>query len=129
MRQKAYVKTTKPGLVVGIIVVIAFIVFGIFFFSLLSGEPDAGIGQTFLTIWMFVLLIIGGVFVNNLINYDKNPGASVAEEIDMPGAINTHEVEISFDEKLRKIDKLRKQGLISDAEFEAKRQEIMQQKW
>jgi hypothetical protein len=78
---------------------------------------------------MFVLLIIGGIFVNNLINYDKNPGASVGEEIDMPDAINTREVEISFDEKLRKIDKLRKQRLISDAEFEAKRQEIMQQKW
>jgi hypothetical protein len=129
MRQKAYVKTTKPGLVAGIIVVIAFMAFGIFFFSLLSGEPDAGIGQTFLTIWMFVLLIIGGFFVNNLINYDKNPEASVAEEIDMPDAINTREVEVSFDEKLRKIDKLKKEGLISDAEFEAKRQEIMQQKW
>lgn len=129
MRQKAYIKTTKPGLIVGIVVVLAFIAFGIFFFSLLSGEPDAGIGQTFLIVWMFVLLIIGGIFVNNLINYDKNPGASVAEEIDMPDAINTREVEISFDDKLRKIDKLRKEGLISDAEFEAKRQEIMQQKW
>jgi len=129
MRQKAYVKTTKPGLIAGIAVVLAFMVFGVFFFSLLSGEPDAGIGQTFLIVWMFVLLIIGGIFVNNLINYDKNPGASVAEEIDMPDAINTREVEISFDEKLRKIDKLKKEGLISHVEFEAKRQEIMQQKW
>ena len=129
MRQKAYIKTTKSGLIVGIVVVLAFMVFGIFFLSLLSGEAGSEIGQTFMGFWFIILLIIGGIFVYNLINYDKNPGASVAEEIDMPDAINTREIEISFDEKLRKIDKLKKEGLISHAEFEAKRQEIMQQKW
>lgn len=129
MKQKVYIKPTKPGLIVGLIVIIAFLAFGIIFFTLLSGEPDAYIGQIFLVIWIIVVLVIGGSFVNNLINYDKNPGASVAQEIEMPEAFNSSEIGISFDDKLRKLENLRKEGLISEQEYAAKRQEIMQQKW
>ena len=129
MRQKAYIKTTKPGLVIGIIVVIAFMVFGIFFLTLLSGEPGSEIGQTFMGFWFFILLIIGGIFVYNLMNYDKNPGSSIAEEIELPETFGTREVSVSFDEKLRKLENLKKEGLINDAEFASKRQEIMEQKW
>ena len=129
MRQKAYIKPTKSGLVIGIIVVVAFIVFGIFFLTLLSGEPGSEIGQTFMGFWFFILLIIGGIFVYNLMNYDKNPGSSIAEEIDIPETFGTTEVGVSFDEKLRKLENLKKEGLINDAEFASKRQEIMEQKW
>lgn len=129
MRHSAYVKPTKPSLIVGIIVIIAFLAFGIFFFSLLSGESDAYIGQTFLVFWIIIVLVIGGVFVNNLINYDKNPGSSIAEEIQFPDALNTHEIGTSFDDKLRKIESLRKEGLISEQEYAVKRREIMEQKW
>jgi hypothetical protein len=129
MKQKAYIKPTKPGLIVGIIVIIAFLAFGIFFFSLLSGEAEAYIGQTFLIFWIIIVLIIGGVFVNNLINYDKNPESSFAEEIQLPDALNTREIGTSFDDKLRKLENLRKDGLISEQEFAAKRLEIMEQKW
>jgi hypothetical protein len=129
MKQKAYIKPTKPGLIAGLVVVIAFLAFGIFFFTLLSGESDAYIGQTFLVIWFIVVLVIGGILVNNLINYDKNPGSSIAEEIEMPDALNTRDIGISFDDKLRKIESLRKEGLISEQEYQSKRQEIMQQKW
>jgi H+/Cl- antiporter ClcA len=129
MKQKAYIKATKPGLIVGIIVIIAFLAFGIFFFSLLSGEAEAYIGQTFLIFWIIIVLVIGGVFVNNLINYDKNPESSFAEQIEMPDAFNIREIGTSFDDKLRKIESLRKEGLISEQEFAAKRQEIMEQKW
>jgi len=129
MKQKAYIRPTKPGLIVGLIVIIAFLAFGISFFILLSGEPDAYIGQIFLVIWIIVVLVIGGSFVNNLINYDKNPGSSIAQEIEMPDALNSREIGISFDDKLRKLENLRKEGLISEQEYAAKRQEIMQQKW
>jgi hypothetical protein len=129
MKQKAYIKPTKPGLIVGLIVIIAFLAFGISFFILLSGEPDAYIGQIFLVIWIIVVLVIGGSFVNNLINYDKNPGSSIAQEIEMPEAFNTRDIGISFDDKLRKLENLRREGLISEQEYAAKRQEIMQQKW
>jgi len=129
MKQKVYIKPTKPGLVVGIIVIIVFIAFGVFFFTLLSGEPEAYIGQTFLAFWFIILLVIGGIFVNNLINYDKNPGSDIAEEIEIPDVLIPRETGISFDDKLRKLDKLRKEGLINDEEFAAKRKEILEQKW
>ena len=129
MRQKAYIKPTKSGLVIGIIVVVAFIVFGIFFLTLLSGEPGSEIGQTFMGFWFFILLIIGGIFVYNLMNYDKNPGSSIAEEIELPETFGAREVGVSFDEKLRKLENLKKEGLINDAEFASKRQEIMDPKW
>ena len=129
MKQKAYIKPTKPGLIVGLVVIIAFLAFGIFFFSLLSGEPDAYIGQTFLVIWIVVVLVIGGVFVNNLINFDRNLGSSIAEEIVIPDTLTQVKTEISFDDKIRKLENLRKEGLISEEEFAAKRHEIMQQKW
>lgn len=129
MKQSAYIKPTKPGLIAGLIVIIAFLAFGIFFFILLSGEPEAYIGQTFLVIWIIVILVIGGIFVNNLIHYDKNPGLSVAQEIEMPESFNTREIGISFDDKLRKLENLKREGLINDQEYAAKRQEIMQQKW
>ncbi len=129
MRQRAYIKPTKSSLVVGIIVVVAFMVFGIFFFSLLSGESGSEIGQTFLGFWFFILLVIGGIFVYNLIHYDKNPGASIAEEIVIPETFGTREVGVSFDDKLRKLENLRKERLISEEEFVVKRKEIMEQKW
>jgi len=37
--------------------------------------------------------------------------------------------EDDFDEKLRKLDKLKKEGLINEAEFNKKRAEILDQKW
>ena len=62
-------------------------------------------------------------------NYDKNTGNSIAEEIEIPDAFGTSEVSVSFDEKLRKLENLKKEGLINDAEFADKRLEIMEQKW
>jgi len=115
--------------VIGIIIVAAFMVFGIFFLSLLSGEPGSEIGQTFMGFWFFILLIIGGIFVYNLVNYDKNPGNSIAEEIELPEDFGKKEGGVLFDDKLRKLENLRKEGLISEEEFANKRLEIMEQKW
>jgi hypothetical protein len=129
MKQRAYIKPTKPGLIAGLVVVIAFLAFGIFFFTLLSGESDAYIGQTFLVIWIIVVLVIGGGLVNNIINYDKNPGSSIAEEIEIPDTLTQGKTDLSFDDKLRKLENLRKERLISEDEFAAKRREIMEQKW
>lgn len=128
MKQRVYVKPTKSGLVVGIIAAAAMLVFGIVFFAALA-EEGAGIGQVFMIFWIFFILMIGGYFTYGLINFDKNSDANVGEIIEMDNAFDTREVGISFDDKLRKIEQLKKEGLISDYEFEAKRKEIMEQKW
>ncbi len=37
--------------------------------------------------------------------------------------------ELTFDEKLRRVEQLRKDGLLSEAEYQQKRAEILNQKW
>jgi hypothetical protein len=129
MAKKAYIKPTKPSLVVGMIVVVFMLFFGIFFMSLISSEPDSHIGIGFLSIWMLVLLLIGGSFLYNYINYDKNPSHSVAEEIQLDDSSLSESSGISFDEKLRKLDQLKKENLITPVEYENKRKEILDEKW
>ncbi|MCC7520440.1 MAG: SHOCT domain-containing protein [Flavobacteriaceae bacterium] len=129
MSRKAYIKPTKPSLIVGMIVVVFMFIFGIFFISLLVGESDSHIGIGFLSIWLLVLLLIGGSFAYNYINYDKNPASSVAEEIQMEDGNTPLDTSMRFDEKLRKLDQLKNEKLLSEAEYEVKRKEILDQKW
>lgn len=129
MSKKAYIKPTKPSLVVGMIVVVFMLIFGIFFIILLLDEPDSYIGIGFLSIWLLVLLVIGGSLANNYINYDKNPGSSLAEEIQLEESNYPSDTSMRFDEKLRKLDELKNEKLLSEAEYEVKRKEILDQKW
>ena len=129
MAKKVYIKPTKPSLVVGMIVIVLMLFFGIYFMFLISSEPDSYIGIGFLSIWMLVLLLIGGSFLYNYINYDKNPSHSVAEEIQLDDSSLSASSSISFDEKLRKLDQLKKENLITAVEYETKRKEILDEKW
>jgi type IV secretory pathway VirB3-like protein len=128
MKQSVYVKPSKPSLVAGIIVSVAMFIFGIVFFILLS-QDDAVIGQIFVSFWMLVVMTMGGFFIYSLVNYDKTMNASATEEIVLPDTFNTREIEVSFDDKLRKLERLKAEGLISEKEFTEKRNEIMKQKW
>lgn len=131
MTQKAYVRATKPGLIVGIIVTMAFLLFGIIFFVVLMKE-GAGIGMAFVGFWIFIVLLMGGIYIYNLRNYNKNAESNVAEEIVLDDLISiqaTGKTGDTFDDKLRKLEGLRKEGLISQEEFSKKRTEIMEQKW
>ena len=131
MTQKAYVRATKPTLIVGIIVSLAFFLFGIIFFIVLMKE-GSGIGMAFMVFWLFIILLMGGIYIYNLRNYNKNVESNVAEEIvigDSTSIQATGKTGDTFDDKLRKLEGLRKEGLISEGEFSKKRTEIMEQKW
>jgi hypothetical protein len=131
MTQKAYVRATKPALIVGIIAFVAFLLFGIIFFVVLMKE-GAGIGMVFMAFWIFIILVIGGTYIYNLRNYDKSVESNVAEEIvigDSTLIQATGKTGVTFDDKLRKLEGLRKEGLISEEEYSKKRTEIIEQKW
>lgn len=128
MRQKIYIRPTKSGLVIGLIAAIAMLAFGIIFFVVLSIE-EAPIGQAFMAFWILIVLIICGYYIYSLVNYEDKPDSALGEQIDIPDDLNTREIRTSFDDKLRKLNKLREEKLISEEEFATKRQEIMQQKW
>jgi cytochrome c-type biogenesis protein CcmH/NrfG len=88
-------------------------------------HEGAYIGMVFMVFWVFIVLLIGGIYLYNYRNYDKNIEGNVAEQIVLPGQMGKED----FADKLQKLDKLKKEGLISEAEFNKKRAEILDQKW
>jgi hypothetical protein len=124
MSQKVYVRATKPALIVGIVALAAFLLFGVIFFVVLM-KDGSGIGMAFMIFWIFVVLVIGGALVYNLRHY-RNVEKSVAEEIVIPDFRERDKAEDSFVDKLRGLESLRKDGLISEEEFNRKRAEIME---
>lgn len=129
MKKKAYVKATKPSLIVGMLVAFLMFVFGIVFLISLLGEPENGVGIAFLSIWLIIVLIIAGSYYINYKNYDKDSGSSFAGEIELPDSMSDEESSLTFDDKLRKLEDLKKDNLITEEEYNAKRKEIMNQKW
>lgn len=128
MTPKSIVKPGKLSLKVGLIVTGLFFLFGIFFMYLISGESDSYIGLGFLTFWEIVVGILFVTFAIQLKNYDrKKNDNSDFWEIENP--FNSENNPISFDEKLRKLEQLKKDHLISETEFYQKREEILKEKW
>jgi hypothetical protein len=129
MGQKVYVKPSKTALKIGLIVSILFFIFGVFFIFMLIDEPESYIGIGFLSFWLIVVAIIITTIWKQLANYENNNiGLNTVVEIgkDIMSASSNH---ITFDEKLRKLDKLKEDGIISSSEYDLKRKEILEEKW
>lgn len=115
MAKQIYVKTGKAPLISSIIAGILFLIFGVSLFFLSEG----GMPLIFLIIWLVVCSLIIFISIYHLRRYDTNNGlpiAQIGEEID-------------FDQKLRKLEALKKEEIISNEEYSKKRQEIMREKW
>jgi hypothetical protein len=131
MPQRAYVRTSKPALRATLVVLSVFFIGGIVVLVILARE-GAGIGVGFFAFWLLIVAIGAGIVIHNLRTYDKNPAAQIVEEIiipDSPPARAAEEREADFEAKLRRLESLRKDGLISEAEYAAKRAEIMGRMW
>lgn len=126
MKNKAYIKPTKPALIVGIIAVMAMLAFGIFFMKLLIND-ESSIGFGFIIIWLLFVLLIGAMFVYNLVN--KKDEKSVGEEISFTGNWPQNNTTNDFNTKLRMLDTLKKDNLITEEEYQYKRAEIMNSQW
>ena len=126
MKNKAYIKPTKPALIAGIIAIIGMLAFGVFFMKLLI-DDGSSVGIGFIIIWFLFVLLIGTMFVYNLVN--KNAEKSVGEEISFTGDWSKNNTTIDFNTKLRALDALKKDKLISEEEFRNKRAEIMNSQW
>ena len=126
MKNKAYIKPTKPALIVGLIAIVGMLAFGIFFMSLLA-EENSEIGMGFMSVWILFVLLIGGIFVYNLVT--KNDHNSIAEEITFTQDQPHTETQTDFDSRLRKLELLRKDQLITEPEYRKKREEILNSKW
>lgn len=122
MTQKIYAKPPKTIFVAQVIIIPLFMIFGLVLFSLADREvmPYVAI---FLLIWeaVCIAILLNAIKALKLI---RNGKIEVAEISDLSG-----KEESSFAAKLRELDALKKDGLISDDEYRKKRVEIMEAKW
>lgn len=122
MVQKINIRPTRPALVVGLIVTAAFLLFGVVFMIMMVKERS-WIGVGFLAFWNLIILIMMGYVAYMLAT--RRTAVDIETESVPPAAAAGPD----FDDKLRKLEALKKDGLISDEEYRSKRAEIMNRAW
>lgn len=140
MKNKANMASVRRSPFASIVVIIAlFALLAFFLFFIGIGSNMQGMGGVigvFLIIW--VLLVIGGIIyhIANLNTFSKSSKEKIpvtAEEVisifpehdeveEKPGSM-------AFDVKLRKLEELRNNKLITEKEYQQKRKEVMKEKW
>ena len=125
MPRKVYVKplpVVRTQFVALIVISVLFLLFGLVFVFMAEGEARPFVA-IFALIWSAgcIALIIHAVKALRLIKKGK---IEIAEITGMAG-----ETESDFAAKLRDLEELKKDGLISDEEYRRKRAGIMQGKW
>jgi hypothetical protein len=139
MTNKAYVRPTKASSIVMVIMGSLFLVFGI----ILCGTTAEGEARPYVLMFMVIwIAACGSMIIYGLfIIFSKSPPA--VTEVDIPtfrfepdvagtdgGPENTGSMTgMDFETKLRKVETLRREGLISEKEYKQKRSEIMGEKW
>lgn len=117
------VKPSKPASLFGMIVGIVFVFIGLF-----VAIPSAGMFGVF---WTLIAVGITGFQAYNFF-CDKGV-ASWEIDIDTSTNAETNNQPISvvgdFETRLRKLNSLKEDGLITEEEFHKKREEILREKW
>ena len=113
MDQRIRVKPGKATALVGMIVGVLFVVLGVVVIIPIFGP--------FGMVWT---AIAGAIAVYCAYNFFSAGGAAMYEV-----ELGSQEPAEDFEAKLRKLAKLKEDGLISSEEFEQKRAEIMRPKW
>lgn len=120
----------------GIVVVTMFLLFGLVFgFVVILDTPDSETGLKFLIggfflIWVVVCISLIVAFVRILSKSKNIEDNSIVEfqfeeTAEPPASSGGSE----FDVRLRKLEALKRDGLITEAEYLNKRAEILQEKW
>lgn len=129
MSEKPKLASVRPSplaSIMGIVFMIAILILGI---SFMSDIPEGG--SLFMAIWVLVGLAGIGYFIANLLSFSGSPAKSIpltAEDV-IEVAADDPEPSVDFETKLRKIEALKKDGLLSEEEYRQKRNEIINQKW
>ena len=122
MPQKISVRPNRAAVVTGLITTGAFLVFGVVFLIVLAKERS-WIGVGFLVFWIFCVLLIGGYLLHLL---RSRRGVVDIEVESSPAALDQRP---DFAGRLRELEALRKDGLVTEDEYRTKRAEILGGKW
>ncbi|MGC8758230.1 MAG: SHOCT domain-containing protein, partial [Caldisericaceae bacterium] len=131
MKEKPKIASVRPSPLASKITIVMLVIFMFFGLFLMSDAPDNAPFALFSIIW--ISACIGGIIysIKNLSTYSRS------EKNKIP-ITSTDVVEIDesdgqegkdFETRLRKLEALRKDGLISEEEYKQKRKEIMEEKW
>lgn len=125
MSRKVYVKPPPPArnlLIAQIVLLVLFLLFGMVF-VIIADEEVRPFVAIFSLIWSAgcIALIVHAVKTLRLFKKDK---IEIAEISGTAG-----ESESGFAVKLRNLEELKRDGLISDDEYQKKRAEILSAKW
>ncbi|MGO9316420.1 MAG: SHOCT domain-containing protein [Terracidiphilus sp.] len=127
------VKPSKPVSAGALIGLCFMLLFGIAFSVLVGNvlvENEAPIAM-FIAFGVFMIGWLGSavfMLVYHIMNLKRAKGLSVVDIDAEPGSLTSDTVSDPM-QKLRGLEALKKDGLISEDEFRSKREEIMQQKW
>jgi hypothetical protein len=126
MKGKAYIKPSKPSLIVGLIVIVLMMGFGIYFMALIADESESGVGIVFLSVWLLVCMVIAGSMLYNYFKHDDD--AAIGGEITFTDQ-ETPTVTNNVENKLKQLERLYKEKLITEEEYQSKRKAIMESDW
>ena len=127
------IKPSKPASAGALVGLCFMILFGIAFAFLIGNvlvENDAPIAM-YPVFGLFMIAWLGAavfMLVYHILNIKRAKGLSLVE-IDTKSGSQTDESVSDPMQKLRSLEALKKEGLISEDEFRRKREEVMQQKW
>jgi general stress protein CsbA len=125
MARKVYVKPPQPTrtmLWTQIIIAALFLPFGVVLLTTAEGEARP-FALIFLVIWVVACIAI----VVNAVKWLSLIQKGSIEVGEITGADG--ETEGGFAVKLRELEALKKEGLITESEYQRKRAEIIQEKW
>lgn len=115
MGKRIVVKQSKEQAIFSMIVGLIFVIIGI-----MIAIPNFGLFGIF---WTLIAFLIFASSVYNVINKKGLPSWNAEIED------NKIELNEDFEMKLRKLNRLKEDGLITEEEFQIKREEIMREKW
>lgn len=131
MKDRIKTASMRPSPLASKITIVGLILFLIFGLFLMSDAPDEPAINIFCIMW--VIACIGGIIysIRNLSTYSEEQKKKIPltadEVVELVSEDETEEKD--FETKLRKLESLRKDGLITEEEYQRKRKEIMDKKW
>lgn len=132
------VRPSPTSSIITLVMSILFLIFGIVFMGSVLGEADEARGPMtfFLVIWIGACLGMAIYSLVNLSSYGKsrpNPAALEVLEVEDRKAPDKKEdsapTRPDFGTRLRELEALKKDGLLTEDEYQRKRREILDEKW
>lgn len=140
--KRASIRPSPTVSVVQLIMSVLFLIFGVALMLTAANEAGgdgSGFIMAFLVIWVVACL---GTMIYSIVNLASFTGArnrpsalaidvvEIEKEDESRSAVSSPGGEsMDFEAKLRKLEALRKDGILSEEEYQRKRKEILDQKW